>query len=86
MMHMGRPVDKTGAHVRGKNKHSVGVAVTGNNLVVGQEWSFIQKHILKLLLSVLVVMFPDAQIVGHSDLADTDCPGTDFHFNHSTND
>jgi N-acetylmuramoyl-L-alanine amidase len=84
MMHVGRPIDKSGAHVQGNNRHTIGIAITGNNMVVGQEWSFIQKYILKALLSVLTVMFPEAKVVGHNDLANTSCPGLPFHYNHDS--
>lgn len=77
-IHAGRPIAKIGAHVRGKNRHSVGVAVIGDNTVSGREWTIAQKISLKVFLQALKLFFPDAQIVGHRDLKETLCPGRDI--------
>jgi N-acetylmuramoyl-L-alanine amidase len=78
--HKGRPLEQVGAHVRGHNGDSIGIAFAGtkhptepnkstmNDL---QEWELVK------LLSELREVWPDAEILGHRDLAATECPGFD---------
>lgn len=71
----GRPLAQIGAHVRYKNRHSIGICLAGLTRVPTGH----QSRALILLLTLLKPRFPSAQIVGHRDIAKnaTDCPGFD---------
>lgn len=83
MEEVGRPLTQTGAHVGGQNSNKVGLCYAGgtkrefgpdkgfNTLNLAQEKSLI--HRIRLLKSA----WPDAEVVGHKDLAKTQCPGFD---------
>ena len=78
--HKGRPLEMVGAHVKGHNHNSVGIAFAGtkhptepnkSTMTEAQEWELVK------LLSELREIWPDVEIVGHRDLAATECPGFD---------
>ncbi|WP_018666685.1 N-acetylmuramoyl-L-alanine amidase [Bacteroides gallinarum] len=70
-IHCGRPLDETGAHCRGHNRHSVGVCYEGG-LTADRRPADTrtpeQKASLVALLRELKRLFPQALIVGHRDL------------------
>jgi len=68
----GRPEWKIGAHVRGKNRHSIGVVYIGGidkKLVPKDTRTEAQKQALKDLLKALKQKYPSAQILGHRDFS-----------------
>lgn len=78
----GRPLSMVGAHVRGHNADSIGVTWEGGvepgapnvglaNFAPGQEEKLIE------LLRDLTKRFPNAKVLGHRDVAPTQCPGFD---------
>lgn len=77
----GRSEDKVGAHVKGRNTDSIGVCYVGgliagksagsNTLTERQEEGLIK------CIKELLTRYPDAEVVGHKDLAATQCPGFD---------
>lgn len=70
-IHRGRPIEKTGAHCRGHNRHSIGICYEGGLTVSGQSAdtrTLPQKASLVALLRELKRIFPGALIVGHHDL------------------
>ena len=69
----GRPVHTIGAHVRGYNSRSIGIALTGN--FETQEPTSAQLETLRVLLNSMKRRYPGATIVGHRDLTTTLCPG-----------
>lgn len=83
MEEIGRPVTVTGAHVGNKNRNKIGLCFAGgtkretgpnvgiNTLNLAQEKALI--HRIRLLKSA----WPKAEVVGHKDLAKTQCPGFD---------
>jgi hypothetical protein len=74
---VGRPLDIPGAHVRGHNQNSIGIALVGNyeqDTPTQEAYDTIADRIVKPLKRI----FPDAEIVGHFDLAATKCPGSNF--------
>lgn len=56
----GRPLDKIGAHVRGRNEGSVGVCLVGRDQFTAEQFSTLLK-----LLANLGGNFSHAQVLGH---------------------
>ncbi len=73
-IYRGRPIDKMGAHVEGKNNRSIGVCVEGD-YDIEPKMPERQKQALKELLSFLKGKYPSAQLVGHGEIGASDCPG-----------
>lgn len=79
----GRPEDMTGAHCKNHNRHSIGVAYVGgldrNGKTPCDTRTDEQKRALEKLLGDLHKRYPNAWIVGHSDLdpRKPGCPGFD---------
>ena len=75
----GRPINKIGAHVRGHNRDSIGIAYVGGMDKNMDEWidtrTDQQKDSLFNLLMDLKFGFPDAIVYGHNDFTDKKvCP------------
>lgn len=70
----GRPEYWQGAHVYGYNDQSLGVCLIGKD-----EFTPIQFRTLKKLLDYWKSKYPNASIVGHRDITDSDktCPNFD---------
>jgi hypothetical protein len=78
IIHVGRSICETGAHVRGHNRHSIGICVTGN--FETERPSHAQQRALTHLINSLRTILPDAaNVKGHRDIADTLCPGASLH-------
>ena len=74
LLEVGRPLSNIGAHVKGKNRHSLGICLAGLTNVPTDD----QSQALSLLLRLLKLGFPKAKIVGHCDLdASKTCPNFD---------
>lgn len=76
-VHPGRPVGKIGAHARGYNARSIGVAYVGGLDADGRPAdtrTAAQRLALHSLLVSLVKRFPAARIIGHRDVAAKACP------------
>ena len=74
----GRAEDKPGAHVAGHNVGSIGICLVGGK-ARGREnpcnFTRAQWRALESLVMQLIVEYPDAKILGHSDLDPTkSCP------------
>ena len=68
----GRPLDKQGAHVRGYNDESIGIAYVGgldSARKAKDTRTELQQVAMVNLLEALVKKFPKAKIVGHRDLS-----------------
>ena len=70
---VGRSIERAGAHVKGKNAYSIGVAYSGGiNAVTGLEWDTRtpeQKKSLKTLVNALREVFPSITSVhGHNEV------------------
>ena len=67
-----RPVERAGAHARGYNAHSIGIAYEGgldhygNPKDTRTEW---QRHSLRVLVRALLMDYPEAKVAGHRDLS-----------------
>lgn len=68
-----RPVERVGAHARGYNEHSIGIAYEGGLDAQGRPADTrteLQKRSLRILVRVLKADFPAiTQVVGHRDLS-----------------
>ncbi|MCK9543700.1 MAG: N-acetylmuramoyl-L-alanine amidase [Novosphingobium sp.] len=79
----GRPENELGAHVGGQNSRKIGVCwaggvqkKTGPNVGVNN-MSPQQERALIAVIRDIHTRWPSAQVVGHKDLANTQCPGFD---------
>ena len=75
----GRPMERSGSHVRGQNKSSIGIAYVGGMDKDMDEWIDTrtpeQKDAIFNLLMDLKFQFPDAVVYGHNDFTDKKvCP------------
>lgn len=70
----GRPEYWIGAHVKGKNKISLGVCLIGRDKFTKKQFLSLEKILTKWKL-----LYPDSSIVGHCDLGNTKktCPNFD---------
>lgn len=76
----GRHFDIQGAHAVGFNNESVGVCMVGsvdddgnaNANFTDDQWES-----LDLVVALLRRAYPDAEVIGHKDVASTQCPGFD---------
>jgi len=78
----GRSLSRAGAHVRGHNAHTIGICYIGGTDNTRERKpkdtrTEAQKRTLRKLISDLKQMFPNAEVVGHKDLAVTACPSFD---------
>lgn len=77
-IHKGRNEEVVGAHCEGHNAHSIGVCYIGGKeagtFKAKDTRTKAQKEALIHLLMKLVCKYPDAEIVGHCDLANRKCP------------
>lgn len=82
----GRPIERAGAHVKGKNRNSIGIAYVGG--VEEQrdkrgKWpakdtrTYKQKVALEKLIKELMIKFPEATLHGHNEFAAKACPSFD---------
>lgn len=74
----GRPLEKTGAHVKGHNAHSIGIVYIGgidSNGQYADTRTPEQHESLAILLKFLVRAFPNIKAIhGHRDYAAKACP------------
>lgn len=73
----GRPVQDIGAHVKGRNKHSIGVCYIGGldaDMEPKDTRTQEQKESLLYLLKTLKRLHPSATIHGHREFANKACP------------
>lgn len=77
----GRPVERTGAHVKGKNTGSIGIALFGGhgsseNDAFEDNFTLSQDRALRGLIDKLQSQYPNAtKISGHNEFAAKACPG-----------
>lgn len=74
----GRPIDKIGGHTMGYNNTSVGICFEGN--FENETMSEPQKKSGRQLVSFVKEKYPNAEVIKHSDVNATACPGTNFPF------
>ncbi len=75
-----RPVERQGAHVRGKNKGSIGVCYIGGcdaDMNPKDTRNEAQKKSLEELISYLMDSYEDATLHGHNEFSSKACPSFD---------
>ena len=76
----GRPIEKTGAHVRGQNRSSIGICYVGGvdvNMKAKDTRTEAQKNSLRVLLLDLMYTYPNATLHGHNEFSSKACPSFD---------
>lgn len=79
-VHTGRPIEKQGAHCRGHNANSIGIAYVGG---VGKNMKPLdtrtpeQKESLLFMLDHFKTRYPEIKIYGHRDFSKKGCPSFD---------
>jgi len=76
-VYAGRTENTTGAHVEGYNAHSIGICLIGNYEVELPTGYALQA--LRGIVQELRAKYPGARVVGHKDLGNTLCPGTNLY-------
>lgn len=78
---IGRPLERVGAHCKGYNKKSIGIAYVGgvesDGLTPKDTRNEKQKSGIKRIVKLLKTMFPDASIHGHNEFSNKACPSFD---------
>jgi N-acetylmuramoyl-L-alanine amidase len=73
----GRPENETGAHTKGYNHNSIGIAYVGGvdaNFKPKDTRTHEQKHALRMLVESLQDKYPEATLHGHYEFAAKACP------------
>lgn len=79
-VHECRPIEQTGAHTRGHNFDSIGIAYAGG---LGSDSAWYdtrnkeQKVALEDLLCYLKIQYPQGKVYGHRDFSEKMCPSFD---------
>ena len=75
----GRALDEWGAHVKGHNHESIGICLVGGLDMYNQvedNFTPLQKRMLKLLIAGHQALFPDVEVRGHNHFnVEKECPG-----------
>ena len=71
----GRPLWALGAHVQGKNNISIGICAEGDYHNHDKIMPQAQKSAIKQLIAYLKGLYPNAAIVGHGEIGESNCPG-----------
>ena len=72
IIHPMRPLDRIGAHVRGFNAHSIGIAYEGGLNAEGNPTdtrTAAQREALSFLIRQLLTVYPKSTVCGHRDLS-----------------
>ena len=76
-IYRGRPLNTVGSHVLGMNNRSIGICAEG--AYMKETMPYAQKLAIAQLLDYLKTnYYPNAKIVGHREIGDSDCPGKNF--------
>lgn len=72
----GRPIELIGAHCRGQNKFSIGIAYVGGveNGQPKDTRTEEQKKSLRKLIKKIKRIYPEIQVFGHNDFSNKACP------------
>ena len=74
----GRPLERTGAHVSGHNADSIGICWVGGYKGIDSR-TIAQRNTMKILIELLLKIWPKATVKGHRDFAGVTktCPSFD---------
>ena len=73
----GRPIERAGAHVKGYNKHSIGICYIGgvdSSMNPKDTRTDAQKESLRNLIEDLMFDYPLATLHGHNEFSSKACP------------
>lgn len=77
-VHAGRPLEKAGAHCRGHNSDSIGIAYAGgtkaDGVTAADTRTAAQRQAMHALVDKLRAQYPSARLYCHRDLRPTQCP------------
>lgn len=77
-LHLGRALEKQGAHCEGQNKNSIGICYIGGLTEDGKTSkdtrTDAQKETLRSLITELKLQYPNITVHGHKEFAARDCP------------
>ena len=77
-IHAGRPIELIGAHTKGQNKYSIGIAYVGgveaDGVTPKDTRTKAQKDSIIRLVKKLKGCYPDVTIHGHNDFSNKACP------------
>ena len=80
-VHEGRPVERSGAHCKGHNKTSIGIAYVGgidkDTFKAKDTRTDEQREALVDMLEYLKTTYPKVTIYGHRDFSEKACPSFD---------
>ena len=74
---VGRPIEMSGAHTKGKNANSIGICFEGGKLSNGDKWStpmLSQIVAFNQLRKSLFSVFGDLKVSGHYEYSSKSCP------------
>lgn len=80
VLHMGRPLKRSGAHVKGHNKDSVGICLEGGKKPDGSKWERPNKNQLEklaILINFLRNEYGEMTLHGHCEFSSKSCPNFD---------
>jgi len=78
-IYTGRPINIIGAHCKGFNSESIGIAFEGN-YEVEKDMPEEQFYAGQALLQMITFIYPNIEFLKHSEKVDTLCPGQFFPF------
>ena len=79
-VHEGRPIERSGAHCKGQNKNSIGIAYVGGvdkDMNPKDTRTECQKEALCDILEHYKTKYPKVEIFGHRDFSSKACPSFD---------
>jgi N-acetylmuramoyl-L-alanine amidase len=79
-VHEGRPIERSGAHCKGQNKNSIGIAYVGGvdkDMNPKDTRTEEQKEALCNILEHYKTKYPKVEIFGHRDFSSKACPSFD---------
>jgi N-acetylmuramoyl-L-alanine amidase len=79
-VHEGRPIERSGAHCKGQNRNSIGIAYVGGvdkAMNPKDTCTECQKEALYNILEHYKTKYPKVEIFGHRDFSSKACPSFD---------
>ena len=76
-VHIGRPLDRPGAHCKGRNGNSIGICYVGgldSDMVPKDTLLPVQERSMKKLIKAIRLLLGDVEINGHNQYSSKACP------------
>lgn len=77
MVHVGRPMDIAGAHVKGRNANTIGICYIGGmdeDMVPKDTLLPKQEDSMRKVIAALRLLFGDLELSGHNEYSSKACP------------